>query len=145
MESAEIQVMNEFECLHILVVEDDALGRAALEGLLSSWGCQVTVAGDAQTACELLKQRPTPDFIVSDYRLRGLQNGIDAVRLLREVSGQPIAACLISEDTDVEVRRQTQAAGLLLLQKPVRPAKLRSLRRHFVQTRSSPADETGAA
>ena len=105
----------------------------------------MTVAGDAQTACELLKQRPTLDFIVSDYRLRGLQNGIDAVRLLREVSRQPIAACLISGDTDAQERQHTQAAGLLLLRKPVRPAKLRSLLRRFMQTRSSPADETGAA
>ena len=32
--------MNEFEYPHVLVVEDDALGSAALKGLLSSWGCQ---------------------------------------------------------------------------------------------------------
>ena len=40
LENAEIQVMNEFEYPHVLVVEDDALGSAALKGLLSSWGCQ---------------------------------------------------------------------------------------------------------
>jgi CheY-like chemotaxis protein len=143
--TAEISTMNEFECLHILLIEDDALGSVALEGLLTSWGCQVSVAGDAQMACALLSHMPTPDFIVSDYRLRGLHNGVDAVRLLRAASGQDIAACVISGDTDVSVRQQTQAAGLVLLQKPVRPAKLRSLLRHFVQARIAKTDESEAA
>ena len=127
--------VDSLESWHIMVIEDDALGSVALEGLLKSWGCGVTVAENAQIACELLKQIPTPDFIVSDYRLRGLENGIDAVRMLRQCSGQQIPACVISGDTDSNVKQQTLAAGLVLLQKPVRPAKLRSLLRHLVQDR----------
>jgi signal transduction histidine kinase/CheY-like chemotaxis protein len=142
--AADTSMKNEFESLHILLIEDDALGSAAVEGLLASWGCQVSVAGDAQMACDLLRHGPTPDFIVSDYRLRGLHHGVDAIRLLRQLSGQQIAACVISGDTDENVRQQTQAAGLVLLQKPVRPAKLRSLLRHFAQARIAHTDEPEA-
>ena len=133
------QMKQELAGLHVLLVEDDALGSAALAGLLASWGCQVTVAGTAQMACELVRQGPLPDFVVSDYRLRGPHNGIDAVRLLRAQVGPDLAACLISGDTDVTLRQQSVKAGLTLLQKPVQPAKLRNLLRHYVQDKSRSA------
>jgi len=129
--------MGELAGLHVLLVEDDALGSRALQGLLIAWGCQVSVAGDAEMACELVRQGPSPNYVVSDYRLRGAHNGIDAIRLLRELSGQDIAACLISGDTEMDLRQKAQAAGLVLLQKPVPPAKLRSLLRRVVCANNS--------
>jgi len=126
-----------FDHLHVLLIEDDALGGVALKGLLESWGCQVTAADTALGACGLVSHVPTPDLIVSDFRLRGENNGIDAVRLVREAVGFDVAACLISGDTAPEVREQVRAAGLVLLQKPVRPAKLRSVLRQSVQAKTS--------
>ena len=128
---AEVPVTGELAGLHVLLIEDDELGSQALKGLLESWGCRVGVAGDAETALLQLKHQAPPDCIVSDYRLRGAHNGIDAIRLLRESSGQDIAACLISGDTEMDLRQQARAAGLVLLQKPVQPAKLRSMLRRF--------------
>lgn len=132
----ELLVANELESLEVLLIEDDELGSAALSGLLRSWGCKVSVAGDAQQACELLKQSPVPEFIVSDYRLPGGENGFDAVRRSREAAGQDIAACIISGDMDARLGQEALAAGLPLLRKPVRPAKLRSILRHHVQSRN---------
>lgn len=114
---------------HILLIEDDALGRQALQGLLQSWGYHVSVARDAASACALLRDKPAPDFVISDYRLPGPHHGIDAIHMLRAACAQPVAACLISGDTGTDIRQQTQAAQLTLLQKPVSPAKLRSLLR----------------
>jgi CheY-like chemotaxis protein len=128
-------MMGELEGLSVLLIEDDDLGSMALKNLLASWGCRVSVAGDAQMALAHLQHSPAPDYIVSDYRLRGIYNGIDAIRLLRESSGQAIAACLISGDTEMDLRQKAQAAGLVLLQKPVPPAKLRNMLRRFVQAR----------
>jgi len=119
--------------LHVLLIEDDALGGVALTGLLESWGCLVTSAVDAQGACALVNRAHPPAFVLSDYRLPGVCNGIDAIRLLRQTLGQQLPACVISGDTDVGVRQQVHDAGLVLLQKPVRPAKLRSLLRHAAQ------------
>ena len=132
----ELPVANELESLEVLLIEDDELGSAALSGLLRSWGCKVSVAGDAQQACQRLKQSPVPDFVVSDYRLPGGENGLDAVRRLREAAGRNIAACIISGDMDARLGQEALAAGLPLLRKPVRPAKLRSILRHHVQSRN---------
>ena len=116
-----------------MLIEDDALGRVSLASLLKSWGCSVTEFEGAQAACDGYRIEPAPDLIISDFRLGGGIDGIEAVDLLRTLAGRRIAACLISGDTDANVAQQAHAAGLSLLQKPVRPAKLRSLMRHLVQ------------
>lgn len=120
--------------MHVLLIEDDVLGSLALAGLLTSWGCQVRCAVDVPRACELARQA-RPDFVLSDYRLPGVYNGIDAICLLRQTLGPDLPACVISGDTEASVRQQVQAAGLVLLQKPVRPAKLRNLLRHAAHVR----------
>lgn len=135
--AADLQGKATFDHLQVLLIEDDALGGVALKGLLESWGCQVTAADTARGACELVRRTPAPDLVVSDFRLRGEINGIDAVRMVREAVGFDVAACLISGDTAQEVREQVRAAGLVLLQKPVRPAKLRSVLRHAVQVKTT--------
>ena len=123
--------------LRVLLVEDDALGNVALAGLLQSWGCQVTSVGDAASASDVLENGPPPDFVLSDYRLPGSANGIDLIRQVREVLGHDVPACVISGDTDATVRQQVQAAGLVLLQKPVRPAKLRSVLRNVLHAQAT--------
>ena len=122
---------------HVMVIEDDVMGRDALTGLLQSWGYSVVAAEGAQMAVGMLRRDQPPSLIISDLRLGGGINGIDAVQMLREAAGQQIAACVISGDTDANVRLQVQTAGLVLLSKPVRPAKLRSLLRYLTQDDST--------
>ena len=121
---------------HVLLIEDDELGSLALRGVLQSWGCRVTSVDTALAACEQVRRGPPPDLLVSDLRLRGAHNGLEAVRMVRELLRQNVPACMISGDTAAEVREQVQAAGLVLLQKPVRPAKLRSVLRQALRGKS---------
>ena len=123
--------------LRVLVIEDDPLGRESLALLLQTWGCQVSLADGAHSACELCRKEESVDVIISDFRLGDGIDGIQAVRRVREVSGRQIAACLITGDVDAGLRSQAQEAGLALLYKPVRPAKLRNLLRHMVQVRAA--------
>ncbi len=115
-----------------LVVEDDALARTALVGLLESWGMHVAQAQGPADALQCLAQGVQPDVIVSDYRLQEDLNGLQLVQRLQLQLSRPVAACLMSGDTDSAVILAVQAAGLTLLHKPVRPAKLRSLLRHLL-------------
>jgi len=115
-----------------LVVEDDALARSALVGLLVSWGMRVAQARGPADALDSLAQGLVPDVIVSDYRLQEGHNGLQLVQLLQQQLGWPIPACLMSGDTDPGVIQAAHTAGLTLLHKPVRPAKLRSLLRHLL-------------
>lgn len=124
--------------LRVLVIEDDQLVREALMSLLVSWRVEVAVAEGLAMALALLKSGVAPEVIVADYRLRDGENGIEVIHQLRAAAGQPIPACLISGDTDATLMQAAAAASLTLLQKPVRPAKLRSLLRRL--TRSAQAD-----
>jgi len=132
-EFADASHRTELQGLQVLLIEDDALSSLATQSVLASWGCRVSTAAHAQAACDLLRTGPAPDFIVSDYRLPGAIQGVDAVRQVRALLGRDVPACVISGDTDLTVRAQVEQAGLVLLQKPVRPAKLRSVLRHHLQ------------
>jgi DNA-binding response OmpR family regulator len=70
--------------------------------------------------------------IVSDYRLGDGDDGLSAIAALRGLAGKEIPACLMSGDTDGELMQAARDAGLTLLNKPVRPAKLRALLRRLV-------------
>ena len=113
--------------LVVLVVEDDDLARSALVNLLTSWGATVAEAAGLAVALEQLQRGLQPALIISDYRLPGQENGIQAVLRLRLAAQKEIPACLISGDTDPDLMQAAKVAGLTLMHKPVRPAKLRSL------------------
>jgi CheY-like chemotaxis protein len=63
---------------------------------------------------------------LSDYRLRAGDNGFDTVQRLRDEAQSSIAAILMSGDVESSLANRCRDAGILFLQKPVRPANLRS-------------------
>lgn len=112
----------------VVVIDDDALVLDSMGGLLRSWGCDVVTAASAHVALAGLAERDrTPDLIISDYRLSGCQNGIEAIEKLREAFNLSIPAFLISGDTAPERLREALASGYHLLHKPVRPRALRAM------------------
>jgi signal transduction histidine kinase len=125
-------VQDDLRGKRVLVVEDDAMAGSALVGLLDSWGLWVAQAVGPTDAFRHLTDGWVPDVIVSDYRLQDGCNGMELVQRLRLRLGCATPACLISGDTDASLMQSAQAAGLTLLHKPVRPAKLRSLLRRLL-------------
>ncbi len=129
--SVRAQALDSLAGLRVLVVEDDLLARAGLVSLLESWGARVSVAPSGEVACRQMQPDALPDVIVSDYRLRDGENGIEVIGKLRAVAARLVPACLMSGDTDLGLVQMAKEACLPLLHKPVRPAKLRSLIRHL--------------
>lgn len=103
--------------LHVLVLDDEAAVRQAMQLLLASHGCVVTaVATTREALVKCMQMRP--DIVLTDLRLAGSDDGITAVRSLRNaLPGLP--AVLISGDTAPERLREARAHGLVLLHKPV--------------------------
>ncbi|RRS02958.1 hybrid sensor histidine kinase/response regulator [Aquabacterium soli] len=102
---------------HMLVIDDEADVRTAMEVLLTSLGCRVTVCACTDDAMRLAAADP-PDIVLADLRLRGEQSGIKAIRKLRQQ--QPgLPALLISGDTAPDRLKEARAEGLVLLHKPV--------------------------
>jgi CheY-like chemotaxis protein len=113
----------------ILVIDDEESVRLGMQSLLESWGCKCITAMDAEQALQSIDVR-LPDFILADLRLRGDQNGIDAIRILRAKLGKGIPAVLISGDTAAEQLRKVSSAGLTMMHKPLKAVRLRALLNH---------------
>ncbi|TXH86784.1 MAG: hybrid sensor histidine kinase/response regulator [Rhodoferax sp.] len=122
----------------VLLLEDDPLGGAAEQHLLQGWGCTVEKVANAEAALQCVRQGFTPNLLISDYRLPGGHDGMEAIAMVRAEVG-PIPACLVSGDTDPSVRARAATLGIPLLQKPVRPAKLRAAMRHLLQAAAESA------
>jgi two-component system, sensor histidine kinase len=117
------------EGMRLLVVDDDGFVLEAIRDLLTSWGCVVMAAGSVRQALDYIAAFPAPDVVLSDFRLGEERNGMDVISMVRAHAGRDIPACLMSGDTDAALIQSARDAGLTLLHKPVRPAKLRSFLR----------------
>jgi two-component system, sensor histidine kinase len=129
----EVPAFDDLSGLEVLIIEDDALSARALASLLKSWACKVHLVEGLAKALPLVARGYVPNVIISDYRLRDGENGLDTVRRLRAAIGRDVPACLMSGDTDPALMQSARDTGLTLLHKPVRPAKLRSLIRRLAQ------------
>lgn len=119
----------------VVFVEDEATILEAMEVLLRDWGCQPVIAATAVGALAGLSEaRRPPDIIVSDYRLRDRETGIDVIAQIREHYSADIPGILVSGDTGPDLLREAKDRGLHILHKPTRPAKLRALIDHLVNS-----------
>jgi CheY-like chemotaxis protein len=130
------EVFADLADVRVLLLEDDSAARLAAVTLLESWGCAVFSASTTQQACAVVHTEGVPDIIVSDYHLGGGDSGLQAIAAVRGLAQRRVHACLMSGDTDIVLQQNAKSAGLTLLQKPVRPAKLRSLLRRFAASPS---------
>lgn len=124
--------------LKLLVVENDAFSRQAMEALLIAWGCTVHAVTTRTEAMALIADQFLPDGIVCDYRLGQGDDGLNAIAQLRHALGRDVPACLISGDTDGPLMQSAKAAGLTLLHKPMRPERLMELLRQWSNDRYAP-------
>jgi len=111
----------------IVCIEND---RAILDGmktLLTGWDAKVIAAVDPVAAAEAIAttdERVTG--LLVDYHLdRG--NGIAAIRDIRQRFGEGIPAILITADRSPHVRDAAREDGIVVLNKPLKPAALRAL------------------
>jgi signal transduction histidine kinase len=117
----------------ILVVDDEVAIQAAMKSLLGDWGYQCIVAGSFDEMVQRIANCPDrPQLIISDYRLRGQDDGIDIIERLRsEYNDDEIPGMLITGDTAPDRLREAQESGLLLLHKPVPNSRLRASITHL--------------
>jgi len=107
----------------VLVIEDDAEARLAIELTLRSWGCVPLVAASLAEARAAARAGARPDVLLSDLRLSNGHDGIAAIDELQKELG-PLPAALLSGDV---LGGRLHATSLPVLHKPVRPEALREL------------------
>ncbi len=118
----------------IVVIDDEAPIRKAMEEILRGWGCHAILAESAESALrQLVASELVPDLIVADYRLREGKSGVDAVRSINAHAGKDIPAILVTGDIAPERLREAKESGYRLLYKPVSAASLRSLASYLIE------------
>ena len=112
----------------ILVVEDEEGIREALYELIRSWRCVVITAASGDDAVRTIeKERIKPDVILTDYRLRDNETGIDVISKVNSLYSETVPAIIVTGDTDPERIKEAQSGGHSVLHKPVSPNELRAL------------------
>ncbi|CAD5108843.1 hybrid sensor histidine kinase/response regulator [Zestomonas carbonaria] len=110
----------------LLVIDNEESILHSMAALLGQWGCEVITATDLAGALERLGER-APEAILADYHLDHGATGCEALRELRRHFQRDIPAVMITADRSDDCRRHLQAIGVPLLNKPVKPGKLRAV------------------
>ena len=122
--------------LRVMVVENDASERAAMHALLQSWHCEVNVAGTGAAALNQLQALEyPPEVIVADYHLDTGETGLHVLTAVQTMVRQPINGIILTADRTQEIQDAVRNAGYQILNKPLKPARLRSLLAHHVDRR----------
>ncbi|MGE8322917.1 MAG: NahK/ErcS family hybrid sensor histidine kinase/response regulator, partial [Pseudomonas sp.] len=110
----------------LLVLDNEVSILESMGALLGQWGCEVVTATDQEGALMALRGR-APELILADFHLDHGVVGCEVVRHLREHFATPIPAVIITADRSDQCRRALHKLGAPLLNKPVKPGKLRAV------------------
>jgi signal transduction histidine kinase len=106
----------------VLLLDDEEGVRRGMKALLEESGSDVALAAGVDEALAILKEGPV-DVLIADFRLRGADNGLEAIKLMRYI--QPdLPAILMTGETAPERLREAHDAGIPVIHKPVMPQLL---------------------
>ena len=129
----EASVVGSLRGIRVLIVDDEALVRDAIQGLLVQWGCEVITAERGDEALELARGR-RPDVVLCDLRLADGESGVDVMNTLRRELGSGVACAFVTGEMAPERIAEARATGHPIALKPMTPGKLRALLEYLVRT-----------
>lgn len=117
----------------IWVLDNDPAICNGMEQLLSSWGCDVITALSLDDLLEKTQQaQQTVDLVIADYHLDDDQNGLDAVSELIKTAQQQLPVLMITANHCQELKQQIRERGFMMMNKPVKPLKLKTMLSHLI-------------
>lgn len=118
---------------HVLVVDNEDSILLSMDALLTQWGGRVICANNAEEAMALCQDEGfVPEVILADFHLHDGLLGTDCVAALRNYFQLDIPAVMLTADRSNESRKLFSQLELPVLNKPVKPGKLRALLTHIL-------------
>lgn len=118
----------------IWVIDNDHAICQGMQTLLEGWDCQVVSAVSLDDLERQLDPAKSPvDLILADYHLDNDENGVDVVA---EINGRrhcPAPVVMITANYTNELKQHIRELGHMLMNKPVKPLKLRSVLNHLLR------------
>jgi two-component system, sensor histidine kinase len=109
----------------VVVIDDEPAVRDSTVTLLQEWGVHTLAAGSAREALEqLAKHARSPDAVISDYRLRDQESGIEAIKAVQDECGDSTCGILITGDVASERLQEASCCGYQWLHKPLNADRL---------------------
>lgn len=118
----------------IWVIDNDHAICQGMQTLLEGWDCQVVSA----VSLEDLERQLDPassevDLILADYHLDNDENGVDVVANINGRRHCPAPVVMITANYTNELKQHIRELGYVLMNKPVKPLKLRSALNHLLR------------
>ncbi|MDO6694591.1 NahK/ErcS family hybrid sensor histidine kinase/response regulator [Aliiglaciecola sp. 3_MG-2023] len=114
------------DAANILIIDNDMEICSGMETLLQGWGCEVT---SVQTLAQLQDHNwlraLAPELIIADFHLDNGETGFDALKITEHVLGKSVPVIMITANYTNELRQQVREKGYSLLNKPVKPHKMK--------------------
>ncbi|MCM0613329.1 PAS domain S-box protein [Marinobacter sediminum] len=126
-----------FDGARVLVIDNEPAVLESMRLLLQRWGCQVLTAASEARALALLGELGTdeaPSVILADYHLDNDLTGCEAIYAVRRKLGRDVPAAVITADRSDDMLRRVRAQQLPILNKPVKPNRLRALLTSLLST-----------
>lgn len=112
----------------VLVIDNEPDILVSMRALLEQWGCEVMTAEGADEAlAEVRACGQLPEAILADYHLDDGRTGCEVIYGLRRALGADIPAAIITADRSDACRRFLKTQYFPVLNKPVKPNRLRAL------------------
>lgn len=133
------------EGLLVAVLDDTPDVLEALSAMIRRWRCETIAATNSEELIHALRlSERKPDVLICDYRLAESCNGIEVILALRNELGLTCPALLITGDMAMQQNSELSAASITVMQKPVRPALMRSTLAAFKQNTQPAGPAQGA-
>ncbi|OLQ86323.1 hybrid sensor histidine kinase/response regulator [Vibrio panuliri] len=111
----------------IWLVDNDASICEAMKQLLGKWQCEVTTAASfEQLRSQVNLGSDIVDLLIVDYHLDNDENGLDVAVEVNQLREKPLPTLMITANYSDELKAQVKTRGILLLNKPVKPMKLKT-------------------
>ncbi|MFN3912274.1 PAS-domain containing protein [Hyphomonas sp.] len=126
--------------LRVACIDDDPSILAAMNVLLSAWGCRVTVAATPGALAAGMAGAPF-DVLIADYKLEGAETGLELIARHRLGLADPGGVALLTANTELAVAAAAHSLDVTVLHKPVSPDVLRGFLDACAARRSAQAAE----
>lgn len=116
-----------------IILSNEAAALESISGIMRHWGHAVADFNSCAEVMEFLESEDfIPDLVISDIKLRDV-SGVEAIDAIQTQIACKIPGIIMTGEGSSAVTDKIRSNGFSVLQKPVQPAKLRSIVSYLVQ------------
>ncbi len=118
----------------IWVIDNDANICDGMAHLLGGWDCTVITATsleDLEQQVEIYQEHA--DILIVDYHLDDDKTGLCAAKIINKGRKSAIPTLMITANYSKSLKKEVEKTGILLLNKPVKPMKLKTTMLHLLR------------